>query len=240
MKLIKENIVSGSLSDANANLSIIGVFQIVEDMVTELMGKLEIDGITTKEKYNAIWVMTKNRVKFLKSLKWGEKFISESFISIVSPAKIIIDTALKDKEGGICIYSRVELCALDIESGKVRKTCSVGVNESFVDGTPLLEIKYSRFDNIEMPLFEKFKVRSTNIDFYQHTNNIEYIRFILNSYSVKQLKTLNIKEMEVNYLSQSFENEELSLYRENFNNRDLFVIKNDDKIVIKCEIILKL
>ena len=42
------------MTDPLANLSVIGCFQIAEETVTELMGKLKIDGITVKKAYNAV------------------------------------------------------------------------------------------------------------------------------------------------------------------------------------------
>ena len=50
-------------------LSILGTFQVVEDAITDLMGELKIDGVTAKEKYNAFWVFTKNRVKIFKKME---------------------------------------------------------------------------------------------------------------------------------------------------------------------------
>jgi len=62
MKLIKHQKVSSAITDSMAILSVIGIFQIVEEAVTELMGELNIDGITAKRGYNAVWVYTKNKV----------------------------------------------------------------------------------------------------------------------------------------------------------------------------------
>ena len=54
MKLIKHGKVSSCMTDPLANLSVIGCFQIAEETVTELMGRLKIDGITVKKAYNAV------------------------------------------------------------------------------------------------------------------------------------------------------------------------------------------
>ena len=48
MKLIKHEKVNSCMTDPLANLSVIGCFQIAEETVTELMGKLKIDGITVR------------------------------------------------------------------------------------------------------------------------------------------------------------------------------------------------
>ena len=56
------------MTDPLANLSVIGCFQIAEETVTELMGKLKIDGITVKKAYNAVWVFAKSKLKVLSNI----------------------------------------------------------------------------------------------------------------------------------------------------------------------------
>lgn len=45
---------------------------------------------------------------------------------------------------------------------------------------------------------------SGNIDYVHHTNNIEYIIFLMNTFTVEELEKKPIKEMEINYASQSY------------------------------------
>ena len=68
MKLIKHEKVNSCMTDPLANLSVIGCFQIAEETVTELMGKLKIDGITVKKAYNAVWVFAKSKLKVLSNI----------------------------------------------------------------------------------------------------------------------------------------------------------------------------
>ncbi|MBD5099841.1 MAG: acyl-ACP thioesterase [Clostridiales bacterium] len=233
----KNGMVSGSLIDTSTNLSVIGTFQIVEDALTELMGELKIDGITAKKLYNAMWVYTKNRIKFLKPLAWGEGYTVESFVSLISLAKINIDTAIKDNNGEIVAYSKVELCALDLETGRIRKTATVGVDESIVKENSQIQIDFTKFEALEMDKVESVVVRSTNIDFCHHCNNVEYLRFLLNTYSVAELENNPIKEFEICYANQSFEGDTLDIFKMQNQDKDILIIQKEDKVIIKCEIL---
>ena len=233
----KKGIVSGSLIDTSTNLSVIGTFQIVEDALTELMGELRIDGITAKKLYNAMWVYTKNRINFLKPLAWGESYSVESFVSLISLAKLNIDTAIKDNDGEIVAYSKVELCALDLETGRIRKTATVGVDESIVKENSQIQIDFTKFETLEMDKVESVIVRSTNVDFCHHCNNVEYLRFLLNTYSVEELENYPIKEIEIGYANQSFEGETLDIYKLQNQDKDVLIIRKEDKVIIKCEIL---
>lgn len=229
--------VGSDMIDAGTNLSVTGAFRIIENAVTEMMAQLKIDGITVKKLYNAMWVFTKNRIKFLKPLAWGELFTVDCFITGFSLVKLNVETAIKNAQNEIIAYSKVELCALDLETGRIRKTSTVGLDDSFERHPSLTEVEFTRFDDAELPLIESVTVRSTNIDFSRHTNNVEYLRFVLNTYTVQELLDRPVKEIEVCYINQSYENDELQVYKSTNANADTIAIRKQDKTIIKCEIL---
>lgn len=233
----KSGIVGSGLIDANTQLSVLGAFGIVADTVTEMMGELKIDGITVKKQYNAMWVFTKNRIKLLKPLQWGENYSAESFISAFSAVRVNIETAIKNPSGEIAAYSKLELCALNLGTGRIMKTSDVGLNETFVKEPSLLNVEFTKFSDTDLPLLESVTVRSTNIDFSCHTNNVEYVRLLLNTYSVEELLNNRIKEIEVCYIGQSYENDVLQIYKSTDGNKDILIIKKADKSIVKCEIV---
>lgn len=233
----KNGFISGGLIGADTNLSVMGAFRIVEDAVTEMMWKLKIDGITAKKLYNAMWVFVKNRIKIIKPLAWGESYTVESFITAVSMVKLNIEIAVKGADGEIAAYAKVELCALDLSTGRIRKTSTVGLDESFVKEPSLMQIEFTKFEEVELPHKETVTVRSTNIDFSHHTNNVEYVRFVLNTYTLEQLLNSPVKEIEVCYVSQSYEGDGLQINKLTDGNKDTVVIGKDGATVLRCEIL---
>ncbi len=232
----KQKIIS-CMTGTDGNLSILGTFQIIQDAITELMGALKIDGITAKEQYNAIWVYTKTRAKFYKKALWNQEIDVSCYISLISLAKMNIDVVAKDDFGNIVFIAKTELCALDITTQRIRKISTVGVNESMLTHLEPINLEFAKFDNLEMPILENVQVKSTNIDMSYHTNNIEYLRFILNTYTVAELEEKPISEIEIIFSNQSFENDILTIKKGKFTNKDLLTIDKADKTVIKCEIV---
>ena len=80
------------------------------------------------------------------------------------------------------------------------------------------------------------QVKYASIDYAGHANNKEYIRFMLDTYSVAELKERPIKEMEVIYSGQSYEGDVLSVCRKS-GSSDIAAIKKNDEYIVKCEII---
>ena len=237
MKLIKHEKVNSCMTDPLANLSVIGCFEIAEETVTELMGKLKIDGITVKKAYNAVWVFSKSKLKVLSNIAWNEQYTVVGFISKVTRVSIDIDVEIKNKSDELCAYLRVELCALDLQSGKIRRVSTVGVDDSIPTETPETDLSFSKFDAENLPETEKVEVKYSSIDYAGHTNNKEYIRFILNTYSVRELEARPVKEMDIIYINQSFENDILTILKNSGEDRDIIAIQKDGEFIVKSEIV---
>lgn len=237
MKLIKHGKVNSCMTDPLANLSVIGCFQIAEETVTELMGKLKIDGITVKKAYHAVWVFAKSKLKVLSNIAWNEQYTVVGFLSKVTRVSIDIDVEIKNKSDEPCAYLRVELCALDLQSGKIRRVSTVGVDDSIPVETPETDLSFSKFDAENLTEKEQVKIKYTNIDFAGHTNNKEYIRFLLNTYSVRELAERPIKEMDMVYINQTYENDILTVQKGSDKDRDIMAIQKDGDYIVKSEIV---
>ena len=237
MKLIKHEKVSSCMTDPLANLSVIGCFQIAEETVTELMGKLKIDGITVKKAYNAVWVFAKSKLKVIGNIAWNEQYTVVGFISKVTRVSIDIDVEIKSKTDELCAYLRVELCALDLQSGKIRRVSTVGVDDSIQAETPETDLSFSKFDAENLPEVAQAKIKYTNIDFEGHTNNKEYIRFALNTFSVQELTMCPIEELDIVYVNQTYENDDLTILKRSDREGAIIAIRKYDKLIAKCKIV---
>ena len=237
MKLIKHEKVNSCMTDPLANLSVIGCFQIAEETVTELMGKLKIDGITVKKAYNAVWVFAKSKLKVFGNIAWNEQYTVVGFISKVTRVSIDIDVEIKNKSDELCAYLRVELCALDLQSGKIRRVSTVGVDDSIQTETPETDLSFSKFDAENLPEVAQVKIKYTNIDFAGHTNNKEYIRFALNTFSIQELTMCPIEELDIVYVNQTYENDDLTILKSSDRVGAIVAIRKYDKLIAKCKIV---
>ena len=96
-----------------------------------MLGRLKADNITMKNMDNAIWVFVKNRIRILKNIAWNEDFHTVCFIFSITRATVDIDIAIKNRLEVLCVYSRVELCALDLQSGRMQRITEIGIADWF-------------------------------------------------------------------------------------------------------------
>jgi acyl-CoA thioesterase FadM len=233
MRLVKKDRLAASSCGADVKLSVEGAFRIVEDMVTELMGDQHIDGVTCMREYGGMWVFVRNRIEMPQPLAWMDKYTATSYISSFSKIRLYIDTVLQKADGSIALKSRLELCAVDLETGKIRKSESVGVGEKTPAEEPMFEIAYTKEKPVRGDLIDEITVRSADIDYCHHTNNVAYVRYFVNQTGVDELIKHPVRTIEVQYAAQTHEGDKLSVYRCSSEN-EAFVIEQDGAKVVSC------
>ncbi len=233
MKLVKTGRLAASSCGADVKLSVEGAFRLVEDMVTELMGDQHIDGVTCMREYNGMWVFVRNRIEMPQPLEWMEEYTATSYISSFSKIRLYIDTVLQKADGSVALKSRLELCAVDLETGKIRKSESVGVGEKTPAEEPVFEIEYSKEKPVRGEMIDEVTVRPADIDYCHHTNNVAYVRYFVNQIGVDDLIEKPVKAIEVQYAAQTHEGDRLSLYRCESEN-EAFVIEKEGAKVVSC------
>ena len=233
MRLIKKDRLTASSCGADVKLSVEGAFRIVEDMVTELMGDQHIDGVTCMREYGGMWVFVRNRIEMSQPLAWMDEYTATSYISSFSKIRLYIDTVLQKADGSIALKSRLELCAVDLETGKIRKSESVGVGEKTPAEEPMFEIAYTKEKPVRGNLIDEITVRSADIDYCHHTNNVAYVRYFVNQTAVDDLTEHPVRSIEVQYAAQTHEGDKLSIYRCSSDN-EAYVIEQDGTKVVSC------
>lgn len=230
MKLIKKDRLQYGLCDVNANISMLGAFQLIENASTEMMGILKLDGETCLREYGGMWVYVRNRIEFREKMHWLDEYTIESYISSIGGAKLKIDTIIKTN-GKIAVASRAELCALDKETGKIRRTATVGINEKIIAEPTETDVVFEGFNYPLSKLIDTVVIRSSDIDFNKHTNNIAYVKYICNQYNIPERAKIPITAIEIQYVNQTFEGDTLEIYRCQDN---VFSIQSNGKTIVNC------
>lgn len=239
MELTEKQKVRISMIGADDYMSVSGTFHIIQDAVTDLLCLHDLSAPTLRNKYNAIWLFVKTKVKFIKRLCCQDPFTVRAFFSHISLAQMHVDVQIEDANGAPVLYSRTVVCALDVEKQRIRKLSTVGMDTTMtaVAGGTNANIEFTDFDETGLPSVDSVRVKSTNIDMSHHTNNAEYVRIIMNTYSVAETQSMQIKEMELQYVGQSFENDILDIRKAVVGNEHRIVLKKGGSTVIICKIV---
>lgn len=226
--------VSASECSRNVEVGVLGAVSGAEDAFTWFMLEREMDAISLKKKYNAMWVFTKNRVVFKKTLFWNDEFTLRCFCSGKSLVRATMDIEFINQKGEVCILSQIEACVLDISTGRIKKLSEIDFDKIEKNPSKNTEKSGKIVVNEPISLYRR-KVLYTNIDYNNHTNNKEYIRFILDSFDEKE-QSQKISCLEIEYVSQSRLYDELDILAKKEKLTKLYEIRHNDDICVKCKI----
>lgn len=201
-------------------LSIPAVFGLMQDAMTEQLSALQKDGITIKEKYGAMWVAVKHRAEFFRRPLWLEDMTVTTRLFALGQVKNVRGYEICHGEERLVTASS-EMCVLDIAARRIRKLSSVEFPTDAIsteeDKKPTFSEEFPSTSGVNREegdelVFER-AVRSGEIDYSRHMNNVAYVRFFCDAFPVKFYDEHFVRGVEVHYLKESKEGEVLRVYR---------------------------
>lgn len=191
---------------------------------------LGVDDISLLENDNALWVVTKTKVKINELPRWNDEINIRTWPMGAEGVRCNRCYQII-KDGEVFINGITEWVIIDAETRHLRKieTTSYPNDIDWIQEKSIDE-KFRRFkdDFTEDDLVYKRLIRSGDIDVTHHTNNVTYITMLLDTFSVKELESMTFKEIEISYLNESLEGEILSIYRKRADEGYYFKIQKDD------------
>lgn len=191
---------------------------------------LGIDDFSLLEKDNALWVVSKTKIKINRLPRWNDEISVRTWPMGAEGVRCNRCYQIINN-GEVFINGITEWVIIDATSRTLRKVESTSYpNDIEWIKEKSIEEKFRRFkdDFTEDDFVYKRLVRSGDIDVTHHTNNVTYITMLLDTFSVKELESMTWKEVEISYLNESLEGETLSIYRKKTDEGYLFKITKDN------------
>ncbi len=187
-------------------------FQNIADLHSKEMGT---DGEALLQKSNVFWILTKIKLKVAELPKSGETITVETWPLKAKGIRFDRDFKLSNKDK-IFVMGSSEWCTLDYTTQKLRRVDSVAYpqdmpfREDRSGAGKILRIKESVND---ADINHRYRSSFVDIDTNKHTNNIAYLRMILNCFSPEEFNELQLDELQVSFLSQTFHGNEIVVYK---------------------------
>lgn len=224
--------------DRKVNLSVLNSLYLIQDMMTEYFGFLKSDNIILKSENNAIWVLAKTKVHFNKYPKWRDLIEGTVFTTGIKPIRVETEAQFKDKDNNVLFYANQETCVIDLTDRKIRKINTVNYPTGVQIKEGINKEKYLRL-NTEFTEADKVyeqKIHSTDIDFSYHTNNVSYVKYILNSLNSDFIDSHKITDFEIHYINESKEGQKLSIYKKIKDDEIEFLIKEETREIARANL----
>ena len=226
--------VSASLSDIHVEMGLLPALTVAQDNMCEYFKLINCDGVNMVPKCNCFFVLTKSKIRFNKFLKWLDVFSVKTELSNKSKIRLALNTDFIDENGEVFASCAQEMCAMDATQRTLRMINTTLLPED-IECTKQTDLSFDRIHEefTEEHMKNEIVVRVDNLDFYKHVNNLEYVRFMLSTLELDFLDSINVKDFEIHYLSESRCGDTLKIYNKKVDNVILFQIVKGETIITK-------
>ncbi|MBQ2764445.1 MAG: hypothetical protein IJO94_02000 [Firmicutes bacterium] len=213
MKLEKNMVIPVSGCDHRAKATIPYLVSLFMDLATEHSEAMGI-GKDAMDRTGLFWIAVRTKLKIHRLPERMESVTVATWPE--TPGRIRCNRyyTLK-KDGKMLVEAKNEWAIIDLKSGRPQKLSALYPEGMEHLSDVVCEDPFGRFadDLLEGDIVDTYKVRSTDIDFGQHMNNVAYIRALFGAFSCKELEEKNITGLEVAYKAQSYEGDILTIRR---------------------------
>ena len=214
------------------------LFQNIADLHSKEMG---IDGETLLQKSDVFWVLTKVKLKITELPRFSDDLTIETWPLKAKGVRYDRDFKLSE-EGKTFVMGSSEWCTLDYTTHKLRRVDSVDYpqdmpfREERSGAGELLRVKESVCD---ADFHHSYRSSFVDIDTNKHTNNVAYLRMVLNCFSPDEFEAIKIDEFQINFLAQTFHDDEIKLYKKKTDYGFYIEGHCNETTVFNCIILLK-
>lgn len=235
-KMTRELKILPSMCDGDSKLSIPAILDIFQDSATLHASHFEI-GPEGMKRRNYFWVLTKTRIIINRLPEMMDDVYANTWIQAPERASCERDFSIAAGDETL-LYGRSMWAVISRDTGKLVHMDELypvlDFNEAAPDDIPFRRLG-KKFDDAEE--IGRHKICSTEIDLGGHMNNVNYVRALLNCFTSEELREMNIRGLEINYISQSFEGEEIVfMKREAEDGAEFGAVNSEGKAVFAAKI----
>lgn len=229
-----KRVIHASECDFTLKASLYGLANIIQDCATETLEAIHFDNVRLKEKYQAMWVFTKNQLKCFRRPEWHETITIRT--RNVKTNRLINYLLLEmfDQKDELIASDLLELCVIDCNTYRFVRLDSI----HFPVANESIEIDYT-LENVEYVEGTPVLVNATLLDYSMHMNNAQSIWIYLNSLSINEIEALYEKSFifTIKYCAQAYFNQQL--YLKKYANNGLYsycLVREENEPIVLAQI----
>lgn len=242
-KLTKKYQVMVSDADFTNKLKMSAAFNYFQEIAGLHSDSLGIGFNTIQKNPGVAWVLTRMRVDIIKYPIWDQEVYVETWPQIPRKYEFERDFFIKDLDGNIMVRAISTWAIINIKTRSLEKTEAIAIEYPEIVTERAIDCKLTKpRASGGLEIAYKRVVGCSDIDMNGHLNNSKYIDFIMDCFTVEDVKSHFVKSIQVNYISEALPGDTIVLYKDNsmVNEGKLYIegINEKDGSVIFKSIIL--
>ena len=212
-KLQKEYKIHVYENDIDSKLNLVSLFNYLQDIASDHAEILGF-GRDNLMEHNHFWALSRMYAEISSWPEWGETIIVNTYPNGTDKLFALRNFEVSYPDGRHIAFATSSWLILDQSTRRIQRpeiALSHFKRHSEMKESPLRYASKLEFIESEIKKTDKFKVRMSDLDVNLHTNNVKYLQWINDSYDIDFVKQNIIYSTEINYLSESFCNDEVFL-----------------------------
>lgn len=230
-------IVNDTEIDYELKVPVVELARLFEIATFNHADNIGLDHDTMVERDNAFWVVSKMKMQLKSDIHGQDKLSVKTWTHTPGMIRFNRDCTIKVKNS-VKVKATTEWCCLDYETRKIRKASSVKYPELEMEEKSELNLPYSnmKLDVDESDYVYTRKIRTTDIDINNHTNNLKYNIIAFDALDIAELKSIDIKEYEIYFVNESKYGDEIKVYKKKLKDYIYIEGKTQDKTIFRSVI----
>ena len=212
----KQHTVNYTEADGRFGLRLDHILSTFQTLTFFHSAEMEVDAPTLAQRCGAFWVLTRMKYEIRRLPTMGETLTMTTWPTTVSPFRFLRDYSFRDATGACVIAGTSEWCTLDIETRTLRKSSTIAYpydmphREERSGCAPFSKVRVALSDG---DYHHTHTVRLGDLDSNGHTNNVMYMRMVLDAFTPEEFYSLSIRAVEIEYTTQSYFGDGIAIYK---------------------------
>ena len=197
--------------DVRSNATLVVLCQFMQESAWNHAEHLGL-GFSHLSEKNFIWILSRQLLKIYSYPKWGDVIQVHTWPTGRDRLYCYRDFRILDSAGSIIGEATTAWFVIDLTYRKPQRTGAYFQKNLPTDFERVFPGKLNKLNPLVSTDHTRvIQVSYGDLDINEHVNNVRYIDWILNTLPFEHLKTHILGELEINYLSESSYDDEISV-----------------------------
>jgi medium-chain acyl-[acyl-carrier-protein] hydrolase len=153
---------------------------------------------------NLFWVLSRLLIRVESYPRWGERLTLTTWPSGVDRLFACRDFLVRDSGGAVMFTSTSSWLVLDSEKRRPQRPFDELGQSADYPRERVIDRRPAKLEKLSEPRQSpSFPVRYSDLDMYDHVNNVKYIQWILDDFPPEMNRKFDVKEFEINFLAEA-------------------------------------
>lgn len=235
----RESFLIGSFdTDLNGRAKLTSICNYLQEIAGKHVDVIH-QGIDDLKANNMAWVLSRLKVQIFETPKWKDEINIETWSVGADGLFGNREFKIYDSKDQLIGQALSSWLVINTNTKRLVRPQEIIANMPINREDPIFAHTLGKLPKITDPNYiEDQHIHYSDLDIYQHVNNVKYVKWAIDSCLSEILSKKQIQELEINYLHEAKLNETLEVYNLSNENTSEIVIRTKNTSIENCRAII--